>query len=107
MPDHTPGPWTECGLQGWSRGGSSEMHPCFNGHVVSANGQKIIMSSCLLGVMGATPCEAFANARLIAAAPELLAACEVLLTCSLPFDVSGRAMVDKARAAIAKAKGIV
>ena len=46
-----------------------------------------------------------ANARLIAAAPELLAACKMLLSCSLPRDVSGMRMVDAALAAIAKAEG--
>lgn len=44
-----------------------------------------------------------AEARLIAAAPELLEACKGLLTCSLPIDASGKAMVDHAVAAIAKA----
>lgn len=41
---------------------------------------------------------------LLLAAPELLEACELLLMCSLPNDVSGRAMVDKALAAVALAK---
>lgn len=47
--------------------------------------------------------ESEANARLIEAAPDLLEACQMLLTLSLPRDVSGRAMVDRARAAIEKA----
>lgn len=47
-----------------------------------------------------------ANAKLIAAAPELLHACELLLMLSLPQDVSGMAMVEVARRTIRKAKGL-
>lgn len=46
-----------------------------------------------------------ANAQLLIAAPELLEACQLLLTLSLPSDVSGMAMVEKARRAVAKATG--
>ena len=46
-----------------------------------------------------------ANARLIAAAPELVEAVRLLLMVSLPTDVSGEAMVDKARRIYEKAIG--
>lgn len=45
-----------------------------------------------------------ANARLIAAAPDLLAACKALLSWSAIEDVPGPA-VESARSAIAKAEG--
>jgi hypothetical protein len=50
--------------------------------------------------------EMHANARLIASAPELLHACELLLMLSLPQDVSGMAMVEVARRTVRKAKGL-
>lgn len=46
-----------------------------------------------------------ANARLIAAAPELLEALEELLAATQHLDQCHQATADKARAAIAKAKG--
>ncbi len=49
--------------------------------------------------------QAEANARLIAAAPDLLTACQGLLMCSLPHDISGQRFIDNARAAIARATG--
>lgn len=49
--------------------------------------------------------EPLANARLIAAAPDLLEACKLLLRCSLPNDVSGREMIRKAWLAVEKATG--
>jgi len=49
-------------------------------------------------------CMSLANAQLIAAAPELLEALEVLLLCFSPADENGFA-VKQAREAIAKAKG--
>lgn len=52
---------------------------------------------------GNPTCEA--NARLIAAAPDLLRACELLLMLSLPQDISGMAMVEVARQAVRRAKG--
>ena len=44
-------------------------------------------------------------AELQASHARLLEACKALLACSLPTDISGRAMVDQAVAAIAKAEG--
>lgn len=52
--------------------------------------------------------DAIANARLIAAAPDLLAACEAMtehLSTTFPPYGTGQSPYDKIRAAIAKAKG--
>lgn len=46
-----------------------------------------------------------ANARLIAAAPELLAALEDVCGYCAPLSPRGKAAIDEARAIIAKAKG--
>lgn len=46
-----------------------------------------------------------ANARLFAAAPDLLAACKGLLTFAVPFDPEATKRVYAARRAIAKAEG--
>lgn len=74
---------------------------CFTGRVFNVDGNCI-------ATMEATSDDsvATANARLMAAAPELLKACETLLMLSLPQDVSGMAMVEVARRAVRKAKGL-
>jgi len=70
---HTPGPWLASGKGGTHDGGSSKQHPCFRGSI-DAGLSDIVQFGCFLGVQGRTPKEAEANARLIAAAPELLEA---------------------------------
>lgn len=55
--------------------------------------------------MGAPPTEMFANARLIAAAPELLAACEAAEANLSPLYCSEHLVMKLLRAAIAKATG--
>ncbi len=61
------------------------------------------------GARGRTLDEAKANATLIAAAPCLLAACEAMLSLSIPgmnwTDKIGLAVLNAARAAIKKARG--
>lgn len=61
---------------------------------------------CLVAPPERTTEEDIANAMLIAAAPELLHACELLLRLSLPQDASGMSMVELARRAVRKAKGL-
>lgn len=91
---HTPGPWT---ADEWATGYtvSSDLEHYSVCHLEGCN-------------------NAEANARLIAAAPELLAALEAFI--GLPFPMPGQkssnrgwsdfqAYCDQARAAIAKAKG--
>jgi hypothetical protein len=57
-----------------------------------------------------TQCERCANGRLVAAAPELLAACEFSLSVhetQCLYDLSERMAAEKLRAGIAKARGEV
>jgi len=85
QPQHTPGPWRASIYCIW--GG-------INGDTYVAGTQTAI---------GADAQEA--NARLIAAAPELLEALEAVVACWNHHDVGKAYVEDLARAAIAKAKG--
>lgn len=90
---HTPGPWRHDG---------DPFTPTVFSDKPRANGVR--------GVCEVDPGDdAVANARLIAAAPDLLAACEALLHlagCD-PREIGGveKLVRDRARAAIARAKG--
>lgn len=93
---HTPGPWFVFG----------------NGHCVGGPVGPLGNSSgaaeagvALCGMQLRTPKEAAANARLIAAAPELLEALIALTTPGEARDTSIASNYAKARAAIAKATG--
>ena len=82
---HTAGPWRY-----------SKAH---NDIISMAPGVKSdVVAEYVLGV-------SLANARLIAAAPELLEALEELIAATQHLDQCHQATADKARAAIAKAKG--
>ena len=85
--EHTPGPWYASSYDGWE----------WEGHCIrDAHGQ--IIAKLALNVPGD------ANARLIAAAPELLAALEGLM--HLHGGVIGTTkVIATAKAAIAKARG--
>lgn len=99
----TRGPWQAIGKGDKLDGGSSKKHPCFNGRIVAANGERIVSTSSLLGVTGATPKEAEANARLIAAAPSLYDAAKFarsVLTAN-PMELSERMAIEKLDAALA------
>lgn len=92
----TKGPWFTA-KDGWGQG--TVQHNLPTGHI----GQICIVQS-----TGAkTQVEGYANACLIAAAPDLLAACEELLRMGDLNELStvGLPEYDQARAAIAKAKG--
>lgn len=81
---HTPGPWK---YNGWER-------------VLPANGPQDGPNDICHVYQRRQPGESCdANARLIAAAPELLAVLEAILKCDQPE------IIDAAYAAIAKAKG--
>ena len=87
---HTPGPWSAVSCRvGW--------------YIASApDGAIVVDTGDAEGRYG--PIESEANARLIAAAPELLAALQAIAEgCSFPEDDVQRAIRDRARAAIAKA----
>ncbi len=104
MNQHTPGPWSARGRGGMSDGGSTMMHSHFRGDIVH-NRRTIISSSSLLGIQGDTPSEAEANARLIAAAPELLEACRDAVRVAYEAEM-GADWVAQMRKAIAKAEGV-
>lgn len=98
MSEHTPGPWSLVTSRYAMRqllvvSGDYDEQP-FTGHLIATE----------------TTCpESHENLRLIAASPELLAACEGLLSAFESFDkITNPAILrdmEIARAAIAKAKG--
>ena len=99
MADHTPGPW-ELKAESEHLGGRVRKLQVLASHGLAGNRELF----CRFGPDDTDK----ANARLIAAAPELLAALEDLVQCS-PDDIDSWGFNDalaKARAAIAKAKGI-
>jgi hypothetical protein len=100
---HTPGPWHVCGAE---RGG------CICGHVWDATGNVHVASATALNMVNPDDLESQevcvhdvdetkANARLIAAAPDMLAALKAVVA------IADRRTdeFDAARAAIAKAEG--
>mgnify|MGYP000900739309 FL=1 len=91
---YTPGPWNI----GSSDLPVSRMSIHCKGHKDSCHSTVALMVS--RGVIGISHDEEFANARLIAAAPDLLDVLEELVA---EFGVCG--LTEKARAAIAKATG--
>ena len=91
---HTPGPWNI----GSSDLPVSRMSIHCKGHKDSCHSTVALMVS--RGAIGISHDEEFANARLIAAAPDLLDVLEELVA---EFGVCG--LTEKARAAIAKATG--
>lgn len=80
MSKPSKGPWKAVGKGDMHDGGSSVLHPCFRGSIVAADGHRIIAFGCFLGITGATPEEAEANAKLIAAASDLFKACSLALS---------------------------
>jgi hypothetical protein len=96
QPQHTPGPWFVL-----ERYTNRNVYPI--GYSIG-NGAHSILAE--VNSQGGTPDECSANARLIAAAPELfqaLQAIEAILDGRQPKDVPGAVMV--ARHAIGKAQG--
>lgn len=96
---HTPGPWKAYGFM-----------------ITGGDFRQVADCNMPVGTPGreedATVDEDQANARLIAAAPDLLAACEMLISdpseewSQTEFDRRIGAARDLARAAVAKAKGV-
>ena len=71
--EHTPGPWKadEAGYGDWRWEGG------YRGTIVAANGDTVYAGPASFAALkGKTVAQAEANARLIAAAPELLEACQ-------------------------------
>lgn len=82
---HTPGPW--------------QYHVTVDGDAIVAGGGKVRVAEALVCDVGYE--DERANARLIAAAPDLLAACEAMIGTAKKAGMN----VSAFRAAIAKAKG--
>lgn len=96
---HTPGPWVFADDRGRPLGTAGHVMPdgC---HVdLGEDGEAVVTDR-----FDSTGDVAVANARLIAAAPDLLAACKAMVrTGKAPADID--AAYDLMRAAIAKAEG--
>ena len=92
MSKHTPGPWT------WRNEPYDDGKPYI--HIEAGDGFHggNDRGFCFQGIMSE------ANARLIVSAPELLAALESVLALAV-IEYADMSMFDRARAAIAKAKG--
>jgi hypothetical protein len=104
--EHTPGPWRIYRITG--EDGESIGVMCINEQHIDSDGDPSdICEIANLGYYGIPQCEA--NAKLIAAAPELLAALQAMLKdCEQSCETSlvhGGAVEDMARSAIAKATG--
>lgn len=99
---HTPGPWK---LSNDAQGPCIVMHPTLEGVAIASltNIHEPVNGFVEIEAAGAP--ERTANARLIAAAPELLAACETMLALIGPHDTGLASAANLMRAAIAKAKG--
>ncbi len=106
MSQHTPGPW------------ATDMEGLDNGDDIPINASGVYIATvttcwpCVMDLDGELQEEGKANARLIAAAPDLLAACkEMLLRIKEYQDLDGlltakeRGSRDKMIAAVAKAEG--
>jgi hypothetical protein len=96
---HTPGPWRVM------EGGGAPGVPYF-AHVVAGNADKVHVASCA-GRVGARGHDnpALIDARLIAAAPEMLAALRRALDAGIGADGRSSSPADQVRAAIVKATG--
>ena len=99
MSKHTPGPWRVQPYT-WQRGNVSVFAPRFGR---APYGACVAHTPCSDGVGGADG--ALANARLIAAAPELLEALKELMVAADRVSAEPVTWLGKARAAIAKAEG--
>ena len=95
--EHTPGPWQFAEAGSWKDGVRTSKE-----YFVRRPDDDVAIASEILNPEDSTPSEA--NARLIAAAPELLAALEVCVDELKRNGIQSESIQD-ARAAIAKAKG--
>lgn len=104
-PAHTPGPWKSRNYKTNEGGVWIDCDSWRNRKTASCRGGTLALA--LPGGVGKEG-DIWANARLIAAAPDLLAACESALWLIIELDASGSAQAevkDQLRAAIAKATG--
>jgi hypothetical protein len=99
--EHTPGPWV---AQYWERDGEwwvidSHTHAAIKNSPIGDG------LACLYGYSDDPGAVVMANARLIAAAPDLLAVCEVLLEETADKSELAYEFYARVQAAVAKAKG--
>ena len=97
---HTPGPWNFCTTGPVMKGYQQP-------YAIAQIGERNLIAGAFGDVRGGEEI-AHANARLISAAPELLAALEETVSCfvgSTQWDGEPPAQIQRARAAIAKARG--
>ncbi|KKL56790.1 hypothetical protein LCGC14_2241900 [marine sediment metagenome] len=99
MTQHTPGPWKI--IEHDHAAGDSWLSVC-RGAVDITHNKPTAGCICTSRFSALTPAENMANARLIAAAPELLGTLRELLAEQPPYEKSPG--IDAARAAIAKAE---
>lgn len=104
MTEHTPGPWACDAVM------SEAMHDIILDYEIPGAGRPIVIASVYVDEQGGehpTIKQANANARLIAAAPELLAACETVSEMFTRFGLTApdQSVIGKVRRAIAKAIG--
>lgn len=93
-PKHTPGPWQMSGSRGLS--------PEYRGHGVGPDGKDYVV---VVPYNDKDHAECIANARLIGAAPDLLAACKALYATHKQGKGQCCSAADMAIDAIAKAEG--
>jgi hypothetical protein len=102
--EHTPGPWSVDSVM------SEALHDIILGYQIPGAGNPILIASVYNDEAGKYPTnkQANANCRLIAAAPDLLAACKSMLrTCGSSADWQGETHESLLliEAAIAKVEG--
>ena len=98
---HTPGPWVLSGKAKRQNGCSY-----FSGGIVGSDNTTVVVSSHYVGICGKKPANVSANARLIAAAPELLAALRrIAEVCEAEGSPLALSVAKTARDAISKTTG--
>jgi len=112
MNEHTPGPWDKMEYDGWLYVGGSEMDIVEYDPVNEPYNVEVQNAVCVIGFVDNLMDVDYANSWLIAAAPDLLAACEELLRVmdndfkyQLMYSDGRDEALELAKAAVAKASG--
>jgi len=116
MTKHTPGPWKQVEYDDWLYVGGEKMDFIEYDPVNEPYNYSVENAVCVIDHVGSITEEGYANAHLIAAAPDLLAACErarqgyknLIELGALPhsgWDKQAREYINELDALIAKTKG--